>query len=173
MTQTKTQMKNQINSDTVLQEYKNNVIKNHVQTINADMKKNKVLQEYKNSTINLVQVFIKKYFDTDCTKENVEDSFVGMDWSGDVFEFNDYYFNVSDVYYCIQNDVDRCTLFDWYEYNLQWSQYNHHINLRAWVHGCPRRSEDELNNVIVAEKRKIQAEQDLKNIIDELNNKYV
>lgn len=158
---------------TVLQEYKNNIIKNHVQKINADMKKNKVLQEYKNSTINLVQVFIKEYFDTDCTKENIEDSFVGVDWLGDVFEINDYYFNVSDVYYCIQNEVDRGTLFDWYDYNLQWGKYNHTITLRAWVRGCPRRSAEELISVVKAEGRKIQAEQDLKNIIDELNNKYV
>ena len=134
---------------------------------------NNALQEYKNSTINLVQVFIKKYFDTDCTKENIEDSFVGADWLGDVFEINDYYFNVADVYYCLQHDVDSCTLFDWYDYNLQWGKYNHTITLRAWTHGCPRRSANELISVIKAESRKIQAEQDLKNIIDELNNKYV
>lgn len=132
---------------------------------------NKLLQEYKNGVINLVQSFIKKYFDMDCTKEFIEESFVGVDCSCDVFEVNDYYFNVSDVYYCIQNDVDRCTLFDWYDYNLQWGKYNHNINLRAWTHGCPRRSYDELDMVVKAEERKLQAEQHLKNIINELNNK--
>ena len=156
---------------TVLQEYTNYIINKHVQTINADMKRNKVLQKYKNGVINLVQMFIKRYFDMDCTNEYIEESFVGVDWLGDVFEINDYYFNVSDVYYCIQNEVDRCTLFDWYDYNLQWGKYNHTITLRAWVRGCPRRSAEELDSVIKAEERKLQAEQDLKNIIDELNNK--
>lgn len=129
-----------------------------------------VLCDYTDGVVALVKQFLEDYFDVSLSTDEVLDAFVGTEFMGDVFEFNDYYFDVTDVYYCLKHNIDRATLFDWYDYNLQWGAYKHTINLRSWAMGCPRRTTSDLDRVRKAEELKNEAEKEFNKLLEQFKN---
>ena len=57
-----------------------------------------------------IKLFEKKQ---DCYfEEFVDDSIIG------IVLFGDHYFNMSDIIYDIDNDIEKDKIFDWYDYTL-------------------------------------------------------
>lgn len=78
------------------------------------------------------------------------DSWVADD-VGTIACVGDYYFDFTDVIkYAVDNNLsDRHELLQWYDYVLFAIEYNQNQpNLKAWVSGCPRLSEEQQRQLV-------------------------
>lgn len=125
-----------------------------------------VIIEHENNIKRLTQWFIKLYFKEDYDIDQIQDLYVGQELGG-IFEINDHFFNFSDAYFCLKHQVKSDVLFDWYDYNLRWHPYKHYININSWVMGCPRRSDEEYNRILEAQRRVDEAKEELEKLINE------
>ena len=51
--------------------------------------------------------------------------------------------NMSDIIYCIENDVTEQQYMEWQEYCIEAAEFGFTTpNLKSWMHGCPRTDED-------------------------------
>lgn len=105
-------------------------------------------QNYENACNAYLKAFCEKYeFDYD------PDMWVANEVGGIVC-IADYYFDLHDIAYCIDNDVSYTALISWYDYSLDAGTYGFDsINLKSWVSGCPRKSESELIEIRYMAKR--------------------
>lgn len=122
--------------------------------------------EYENKIKILTQWFIKLYFKEDYDIDQIQDLYVGQELGG-TFEINDHFFHFSDAYYCLKHQVKSDVLFEWYDYNIMWHPYKHYININSWVKGCPRRSDEEYNRILEAQRRVDEAKEELEKLINE------
>ena len=60
----------------------------------------------------------------------------------DVSFISDFYFDFTDILYCLENDIESKLLFQWYDDNLQNEKQ---INLQSYHKGL--RHKDLLNNI--------------------------
>ena len=125
-----------------------------------------VLEGYENHIKRITQWFIKLYFKEEYDIDQIQDLYVGQELGG-VFEINDYFFNFSDVYFCLKHPVSGDVLFEWYDYNLKWQPYQHYINIKSWVRSCPRRNDEEYNRILEAQRRVDEAKEELERLIKE------
>lgn len=73
---------------------------------------------------------------------------------GTVAEFGDYYFDFQDIKRCVDEDVPFGTLMEWYDYNVETSMLGlGEINLKSWLMGAPRISQDRIEEIKQARKR--------------------
>ena len=74
--------------------------------------------------------------------------------------------NYDDMVYIVNNSIPLCTYFEWSDYNARAHKFGFNfINLKSWVMGCPRVSEDlfekledlseEMTELIKKEKEKL------------------
>lgn len=84
-----------------------------------------------------------------------------LDYGGGAFTIG-----MDDIIYCVENDVTREQYDEWQEYICDASEFNFPLpNLRSWMHGCPRTSQEafeklcklkqNLNDAVEEEKQRI------------------
>ena len=137
-----------------------------VSDVNEKSTVSDVLIGYESHTKRLTQWFIKLYFNEDYDIDQIQDLYVAQELGG-TFEINDYFFHFSDACFCLKHQVSKDVLFDWYDYNMMWHPYKHYINLKSWVKGCPRRSDEEYDRILEAQKRVEEAKEELERLINE------
>jgi hypothetical protein len=75
----------------------------------------RAINEYGKGVDSLVRMFlIKQGYEED--GEPYPYDFVGKD--RDIVDIGDYVLNVSDIYYDMEQRVEKGVIFDWYDYNL-------------------------------------------------------
>lgn len=84
----------------------------------------------------------EEYLKRFCEKHELdyeEDSWVGKD-VGTIAMVGDYFFNLDDIRYDIDNDCDENAIFEWYYYSLRCHSLGctHEINFSSWVKGAPK-----------------------------------
>jgi hypothetical protein len=93
----------------------------------------------------------------------------------EVFFFSgDYYtFNLCDITYDLFNDLPKDMIIEWLDYNVMWSSIDpsHYINLKSWHKGCPRRTEEQYEQMLQLHNSIEKAKEEFKQAIEELNNK--
>lgn len=116
-----------------------------------------------------LKAFIDKYYTYD-DGSKADTYWIGKEIGG-VVEIGDEYYNFNDIRYCIDNDVKKEQLWSWYDYTLRLGLIDSNIptpNLKSWIAGCPRLSEQEIND-LEYRQHKIQA---LQHEFEELCNNY-
>lgn len=86
---------------------------------------------------------------------------------GEVFAYGDSTFiDMSNIIYCVENDVKEDEYDEWQEYTIFASEFNQTIpNFPSWHKGCPRLSE--------AEQQKLRdLKRGLDAAIDDYKNRY-
>ena len=108
-------------------------------------KKNTLRLNYEKACNDYVKRFIKMY------ALSSDDFWVGEEVGGIVC-VSDYFINFLDVVYMVDNNIGWDVFLNWYDYTLELSIKNgiktNKIpipNLQSWCMGCPRYSEDELD----------------------------
>jgi len=76
---------------------------------------------------------LKKYLKKFCKKHDMEFEYaVGDDLMG-VICLNDFYFNINDIIYDIDNDLPKHIIFSWYEATInKKTDYNLHLYYKEW-----------------------------------------
>lgn len=92
----------------------------------------RTLDKWETFTNKLVEHFIKKYFEVEDASD-VEMYWIGDD-IGSVCMINDYFFNMTDIKFCLKNNVRVNKLFEWYNYVLE--NPGEYINLRSFNMGA-------------------------------------
>jgi hypothetical protein len=92
----------------------------------------RTLYKWETFTNKLVDQFIKKYFEVEDASD-VEMYWIGDD-IGSVCMINDYFFNMSDIKFCLKNNVEISKLFEWYDYVLE--NPGEYINLQSFNMGA-------------------------------------
>ena len=102
------------------------------------------------------------------------DSYYGYwisDEVGGIYEYEaELNINMGDIIYCVENDVTEAQYMEWSEYCIEAHEYGFYTpSLKAWLHGCPRTSEDTfkhlrdlkelLNKAVQEEKERLEAEE--------------
>jgi len=74
----------------------------------------------------------KKYLDKFCLKHDTYYDFVNEDMA----LIGDCYFNITDIYYDIDNDVPGNEIWDWHNATLDWAMEDKQtMNFNSWVGG--------------------------------------
>lgn len=75
-------------------------------------------------------------------------SWVADDCTGVYCYADEYFFNLGDIVYIVDNNVSLETYEEWCEY-CAWAQEFRQTspNLRSWVSGCPRASKQEMESL--------------------------
>lgn len=93
-------------------------------------------------------------------------------WIGDdvggFYDYGDGSFdiNLQDIIYCVLHDVTREQYQEWQDYICDAAEFNFPLpNLRSWMHGCPRTSQEtfeklrklkaDLNKAVEEEKERV------------------
>jgi len=76
---------------------------------------------------------LKKYLKKFCKKHDLEFEYaVGDDLMG-VICLNDFYFNINDIIYDIDNDLPKHIIFSWYQATInKKTDYNLHLYYKEW-----------------------------------------
>jgi hypothetical protein len=90
------------------------------------------------------------------------------DEDGTLYDYGDGMFtiNMDDIIYCVLGDITREQYMEWQEYICDAAEFDFPMpNLRSWMHGCPRTSQEafeklrklkqDLNDAVEEEKKKI------------------
>jgi hypothetical protein len=112
---------------------------------------------------------INAIVDVFCQKHDLE---LDYHLNLELFFFGDYYsFNISDILYDVFNNLPKGVIEEWFTYSYQWNYFDpdHHINLHSWVHGCPRRTDEQLKKIEKLHQNIRDAEAVFKQQITELN----
>ena len=73
---------------------------------------------------------------------------------GTVAEMGDYYFDFQDIKRCVDENVAFDTLMEWYDYNVETGMLGlGEINLKSWLMGAPRISQERIDAIKEARKR--------------------
>lgn len=73
---------------------------------------------------------------------------------GTVAEVGDYFFGFDVIKRCVDEDVKWQDLFEWYDYNTECSILGlSTVNLKSWLMGAPRISQDRIDEIKQARKR--------------------
>lgn len=96
----------------------------------------------------------------------------------EVFYVNDDWFNLRDIMYAIDNNIEEVTLVGWYDYCSDVWSLDDNIKtptLEEWCNGCERISKDDLFNLRCLHneinKAKADFEEELEKVKDKLKNK--
>ena len=105
----------------------------------------------------------------------IEDNFGGeasiMKISDDVFEINDYFFNLDEIIFCVENHLENNILFQWYDYCLRIGMINREIKtptLAEYVNGAKVLTEDKISSLEKLKQAVDEAEETLKKEIEEV-----
>jgi hypothetical protein len=61
---------------------------------------------------------------------------------------DDYFINLADIIYIVDNHVSKKDFEEWWNYGLWAHEFNQTIpNLASWVSGCPRVSKEEMDTL--------------------------
>lgn len=90
------------------------------------------IEKYKKSCGNVIKTFEEKH--------DYQFNYWVGDEIGGIAVFNEqYYFNLNDIIYDIENDVEKGSIFEWHDYiveNLMNNKYNYSINFKNYLKGC-------------------------------------
>lgn len=91
--------------------------------------------------------FIDMYFTDD--EGNAMKSYWVADEPGTLLDLDaDYVFSFETIRYCVDNNVDRGTLIQWYDYTLKAMDFNLPTpNIKAWCRGCPRTTDEQFKRL--------------------------
>ena len=123
---------------------------------------NNMIKDYKDSCNRIACAFSSKYFD------DTEFYWVANEVGG-LCEFGDYYFNVQDMVFCLENNLQEDEPLEWQDYCVRCSLISHDIptpNLKSWHLGCPRKSEEELFELEKQVRNIEKMKRELKEMID-------
>lgn len=72
--------------------------------------------------------------------EFTESDWVGQDVGGVLScQACEFFINLDDIVFIIDNNISQDDVFEWYEYNTECWYYDiPHINIKSWVNGAPR-----------------------------------
>lgn len=111
--------------------------------------KGSLQKRYRDVVHRYVEVFILMYF-----ADNLSDfnnyGWVGDEIGGVLCVNDDMFFNFNDIKYCVDYDVADQDLFAWYDYCSRLGMIDRDIptpNLRNWCWGCPRKTEEEIQEL--------------------------
>ena len=93
---------------------------------------------------------------------------------GEIACIGDYYIGYNEIRYCVDNQIGWETFDSWYHYRLDCGMIDHDIstpNLDSWVKGCPRMSEEDLEELRKSKLRMHQAEEEFEKSLKRLMNK--
>lgn len=82
-------------------------------------------------------------------EQSPDDFWIGDDIGG-VISIGDEYWNFDQIRKTVDNNYDPKEVFAWYDYGLRVTMIDRDIlvpNLDAWMKGCPRYSEEQLQKI--------------------------
>jgi hypothetical protein len=94
----------------------------------------KKIENIKKEAFEIIHIFCQKYemsYEFSVCNNPFDASFI-----------SDFYFDFTDILYCLENDIESKLLFNWYDDNLQNEKQ---INLQSYYKGL--RHKDLLNNI--------------------------
>ena len=90
------------------------------------------------------------------------EGWVGNDVGG-VAYVGDYFIGMSDLMVAVDNGIDLDALLEWYDYGVIVGSGA--PNLKSWLAGCPRKSQEELDSIEATRKRIMELEDELKEMM--------
>lgn len=131
-------------------------------------KKEDLKNEFKLLCDKYVQAFMDMYFD--------DSDMASYDWlTDDLIEVNDYFVNINTVKYCVDNNVLWEDFYQWYDYVLRVNTVDHNIptpSIDMWVKGCPRRTEEDIENLESLHNHVMEAQRELEDAIERFTSKF-
>lgn len=112
------------------------------------------------------KAFVEYYFTEDGVK--AESWWIAEEPGGVLCVNDDVFFGFDEIRNCVDNEVEYKDLMEWYDYTLRLGLIDDSIptpNLTSWLKGCPRYSEEQLQEIEKG-KRKVRAlEEEIKVMI--------
>lgn len=106
-----------------------------------------------------------------CKKHNFE---VDYNIDQEVYFFrNDCTLSLSDILFDLFNNLPVGMIEEWHDYMVKWLCVDpkHDINLKSWSKGCPRRTDDQYEEILRLKRRIEFAENQLKIELANLNRR--
>lgn len=104
----------------------------------------RIKEQYKEVANKYLATFLDMFdWDSDNGFWINDDVFSGM------YCYGTYYFiDYIDIMYIVNHNVAEPVFNEWYEYTLWASEFDQPSpNIGAWVHGCPRATKDEMDEI--------------------------
>jgi len=82
---------------------------------------------------------------------------------------DDMFFGFDEIRICIDENIPYDQLLAWYDYRLRLGLIDPSIptpNLKSWVMGCPRMTEDQIQELEKAHKRTLETQNELQELIE-------
>lgn len=125
----------------------------------------RLLQAYYGSCNALLEAFCEKH---DFDYEDAKQSWVAG-CVGEIVCCGDYYFNMDVIVTDLKEDAPEEELIKWYDYNTECSFFGiNGCNYHSWLKGCPKLSENEIEEIRQYQK----IVEDAKKQLDECITKY-
>lgn len=124
------------------------------------MDRKKLRKRYEKVISDYLNVFIEDNFDREASIMKISD---------DVFEVNDYFFNLDEIIFCVENHLENNILFQWYDYCLRIGMINREIKtptLAEYVNGAKVLTEDKISSLEKLKQAVDEAEETLKKEIE-------
>lgn len=131
------------------------------------MDKNTLNQRFNSIAEDYRREFMKTYFSDD--DGSIAMSYwVGDEIGGVLCVSDDLFFGFDDMRYCIDNKVWNEDLMQWYDYCVRVNLIDgdlHTPNLDYWLKGCPRYSEEQLQEIEKGKRKVLALEEEIKVMI--------
>lgn len=100
-------------------------------------------------------------------------------WVGDdvggVYAYGDWIFiDMSDIIFCVENDIEEEEYIEWQEYSVFASEYDQTIpNFQSWHKGCPRLSKEQQEKLIALKKNLNDCIEEYKEQVNQNNHEKI
>ena len=116
--------------------------------------------------------FVEMYFTYDDGSQADTDWVAGR--VGEMLDINEceYVFDMTEVRLCVDNSYNWKDVQEWWDYTFILKSIDDSIvtpNLESWMKGCPRRSKEEIDELVNLHRKTIEAREELERHIKELN----
>lgn len=132
------------------------------------MDKNTLKQKFNALCEEYRKAFVEYYFTEEEDGVQAESWWISDEPGGVLCVNDDVFFGFDEMRYCIDNEVEYEDLVEWYDYTLRLGLIDEAIptpNLTSWLKGCPRYSEEQLQEIEKGKRKVMALEEEIKIMI--------